>query len=84
MAAPSPAGGSGFLLGDGRLSYGREQILEVYYRAQFSWPLNDTAPLRRYPLRLQLAPDFQYVRNPAYNRDRGPVKFWALRFHLEL
>jgi hypothetical protein len=33
---------------------------------------------------LQVTPDFQYIRNPAYNRDRGPVKFWAIRFHLEL
>src|SRR3984893_16416056 len=29
------AGGAGFLLGDGRLSYGREQILEAYYRLQY-------------------------------------------------
>ena len=79
------AGGSGFLLGDGRLDYAREQILEVYYRAQLPWPLNDRAPVfQKYPLKLQVTPDFQYVRNPAYNHDRGPVKFWAVRFHLEL
>jgi len=79
------AGGSGFLLGDGRLSYGHEQILELYYRAQLPWPLNDsTQVFQKYPLKIQLSPDFQYIRNPAYNRDRGPVKFWAVRFHLEL
>jgi len=79
------AGGSGFLLGDGRLNYGHEQILELYYRAQLPWPLNDsTQVFQKYPLKIQLSPDFQYIRNPAYNRDRCPVKFWAVRFHLEL
>jgi high affinity Mn2+ porin len=79
------AGGSGFLLGDGTLSYAHEQIFELYYRAQLPWPLNDSSPVfRKYPLKIQVTPDFQYVSNPAYNRDRGPVKFWAVRFHLEL
>ena len=71
------AGGSGFLLGDGRLNYAHEQILETYYRAQWSWTLGPA------PLRLQLGPDFQYVQNPGFNRDRGPVRFYALRLHLE-
>jgi high affinity Mn2+ porin len=74
------AGGSGFLLGDGRLDYGSEQILELYYSAQ----LLGTQLLQTWPLKVQLTPDFQYIRNPAYNRDRGPVKFWAVRFHVEL
>jgi hypothetical protein len=34
-------------------------------------------------LRLQLSPDFQYVQNPGFNRDRGPVRFYAIRLHLE-
>ena len=71
------AGGSGFLLGDGRLSYAHEQILEAYYRAQWSWSPGGCA------LRLQLTPDFQYVQNPGFNQDRGPVRFYALRLHLE-
>ena len=79
------AGGSGFLLGDGRLDYAQEQILELYYRLQLPWPFNDsTRVFQKYPLKIQLTPDFQYIRNPAYNRDRGPVKFWAVRLHLEL
>jgi carbohydrate-selective porin OprB len=79
------AGGSGFLLGDGTLTYAHEQILEVYYRAQLPWPLNASSPVfQKYPLKIQVTPDFQYIRNPAYNHDRGPVKFWAVRFHLEL
>ena len=71
------AGGAGFLLGDGRLTYGREQILEAYYRLQFVWPQQAG------PVRWQVGPDFQYVRNPGYNRDRGPVRFWAARVHVE-
>jgi high affinity Mn2+ porin len=71
------AGGSGFLLGDGRLNYAHEQIFEAYYRAGWSWTLGPV------PLRLQLSPDFQYVQNPAFNRDRGPVRFYAVRLHLE-
>ncbi len=79
------AGGSGFLLGDGALSYAHEQIFELYYRVPLPWPLNNSSPVwQKYPLKLQLTPDFQYIRNPGYNRDRGPVKFWAVRFHLEL
>jgi high affinity Mn2+ porin len=71
------AGGSGFLLGDGRLNYAHEQILELYYRLQ----LFDA--LGRVPLRLQLSPDFQFIRNPGYNQDRGPVRFYGVRLHLE-
>ncbi|MDE2137069.1 MAG: carbohydrate porin [Gammaproteobacteria bacterium] len=71
------AGGSGFLLGDGALNYAHEQILEAYYRAQWIWSRGACA------LRLQLSPDFQYIENPGYNRDRGPVRFYALRLHLE-
>ncbi len=71
------AGGSGFTLGDGRLNYAHEQILELYYRAQWSWTVF-TAPIR-----LQVSPDFQYMQNPGFNRDRGPVRFYAVRLHLE-
>ena len=71
------AGGSGFLLGDGRLDYAHEEILETYYRAQWSFTTGGVA------LRAQLTPDFQYVRNPGFNQDRGPVRFFALRLHLE-
>jgi hypothetical protein len=71
------AGGSGFLLGDGRLDYAHEQIFETYYRAQWTWLYGQTR------VRLQLSPDFQYIRNPGYNHDRGPVRFWGIRLHLE-
>jgi high affinity Mn2+ porin len=67
------AGGSGFLLGDGRLDYAHEEILEAYYRLQLPWQW----------AHVQLSPDFQFIRNPGFNAARGPVSFWALRFHVE-
>ncbi len=65
------AGGCGFLLCDGALAYGRERVIEAYYRMQ----------LGRY---LQLSPDLQWVVNPGYNRARGPAKVIGLRMHLSL
>jgi len=64
-------GGSGFLIGDGRLDYGREQIAEIYYAAQI-------VP------HVTISPDFQFARHPGYNRDRGPARFFGLRAHAEL
>lgn len=65
------AGGNGFVLGDGRLSYGHEQILEAYYLAQ----------LGRY---VQLTPDVQFIDNPGYNRDRGPAAVFSLRLRVSI
>jgi high affinity Mn2+ porin len=31
----------------------------------------------------QLSLDDQYVKNPAYNRDRGPVSIYAVRLHAQ-
>jgi high affinity Mn2+ porin len=63
-------GGSGFLLGDGRLNYGRESIVETYYTLH-AWR--------------GIYPSFglQHLNNPGYNRDRGPVVVPTLRLHLE-
>jgi high affinity Mn2+ porin len=63
-------GGLGFLLGDGKLNYGRENIVESYY----------TAHLWR---GIYVAPGVQYIVNPAYNRDRGPVVVPSFRAHVE-
>jgi carbohydrate-selective porin OprB len=63
------AGGKGFMLGDGQLNYGLEQVLEAYYRVQ----------LGRYA---QLTPDVQYAWNPGYNKDRGPAVIYSLRLRL--
>jgi hypothetical protein len=64
------AGGLGFLLGDGNLTYGRENILETYYTAHI-WR------------GIYLAPGLQHIVNPGYNRDRGPVLVPSLRAHIE-
>lgn len=63
-------GGYGFLIGDGRLNYGRETIEEAYY----------TLHLWRgfYP-----SAGVQHINSPGYNRDRGPVIVATLRLHLE-
>jgi high affinity Mn2+ porin len=63
-------GGKGFLLGDGKLNYGRENILESYYTAHV-WR------------GIYIAPGGQYIHNPGYNRDRGPVVVPTLRLHVE-
>ena len=64
------AGGSGFFLGDGRINYAAEQILEAYY----SW-----VPLKGSSISL----DWQRITNPGYNRDRGPVNIGSVRLHYE-
>ncbi len=63
-------GGLGFLLGDGNLNYGRENILETFYNAHF-WK------------GLYGAFNLQYIVDPGYNRDRGPVLVPGLRLHVE-
>ena len=64
-------GGLGFLLGDGSLRYGRENIIESYY----------TMHLWR---GIFLSVDVQRIWNPGYNRDRGPVLAPGLRLHVDL
>ncbi len=66
-------GGLGFILGDGNISYGPEQVMESYY--------NFPIPLERGVFG---AFDVQYINNPGYNRARGPVVVPGVRLHLEL
>jgi high affinity Mn2+ porin len=64
-------GGSGILIGDGRLdNYSRENILEAYYSAAL-WPA------------AYVSIDYQFVVNPAFNAYRGPVSIFAVRLHGE-
>ena len=63
-------GGDGFLLGDGRLHYGRENIVESYYTLH-AWR------------GLFFALDGQHVDNPGYNGDRGPVWVGSIRGHID-
>lgn len=62
-------GGYGFIIGDGKLNYGNEMILETYYNARFT---------KSFWLTL----DYQFVKNPAYNKDRGPVNAFGIRGHV--
>ncbi|HEY0748685.1 MAG TPA: carbohydrate porin [Steroidobacteraceae bacterium] len=65
------AGGLGLLIGDGKLPHpGPEKIVETYYNAA----------VLSYA---QITLDYQWVANPAYNRDRGPVSIFAVRFHAQ-
>jgi len=63
-------GGLGFLLGDGNLSYGRENIVEAYYNWH-AWR------------GLFYAVDVQHINNPGYNRDRGPAWVGSVRAHID-
>jgi high affinity Mn2+ porin len=64
------AGGLGILIGDGQLNYRPEQILEAYY----SYSLNKWATLTF---------DYQFIDNPGYNADRGPVSVFSGRLHAQ-
>jgi len=65
------AGGLGILIGDGQLiHYGLEKIIETYYSASI---IDGTT----------LSLDYQYIQNPGYNPDRGPVSVFGFRVHSE-
>jgi high affinity Mn2+ porin len=65
------AGGLGILVGDGKLPHpGTEGILETYYDVQVRKIVHVTL-------------DYQFVDDPAYNRDRGPVSIFAVRVHAQ-
>lgn len=63
-------GGITFFLGDGRLNYRPERLIEAYYALKVAEPLT-------------LSLDLQRIWNPGYNADRGPASFIGLRAHLE-
>ena len=64
------AGGLGFFIGDGRLTYRPENIVEAFYSMTVF--KNTWATL-----------DVQRIQNPAYNADRGPVEIGSIRLHTE-
>jgi high affinity Mn2+ porin len=65
------AGGYGFIIGDGQLNYGKEWITEFFYKANI---FSDA---------FFVSPHFQFVNNPAYNKDRGPASVMGVRVHVE-
>lgn len=65
-------GGLGPFLGDGQLPhYGMERLLELYYSCLVVRGFWASA-------------GYQWIGNPGYNNDRGPVSVFSLRAHLEL
>ena len=64
------AGGLGVLIGDGQLNYRPERIFEAYY----AYSLNKWATLTF---------DYQFIDNPGYNADRGPVSVFSGRLHAQ-
>src|SRR5208337_5535874 len=64
------AGGLGILIGDGRLSYQYEKVLETYYAYSVAkWAT--------------ISLDYQLIADPGYNADRGPVSIFSVRLHVE-
>jgi high affinity Mn2+ porin len=62
-------GGNGFMIGDGALTYAPEIILEMFYNAD----VHDD--------HFYITPDYQFIVNPAYNSDRGPIHVLGIRVH---
>jgi high affinity Mn2+ porin len=62
------AGGTDILDGDGALTYGSEKVVETYYNFSV-WKS------------FHVTPDYEFVDNPAFNRDRGPVSVFGVRLH---
>ncbi|MGZ5599357.1 MAG: carbohydrate porin [Methylobacter sp.] len=63
-------GGIDGFIGDGRINYSPEQVVDIYYQChviQSAW----------------LSFDYQHLANPAYNSDRGPVDIYGARVHFE-
>ncbi len=63
-------GGLGFFIGDGKLNYQPEKILEGFYSLGVAKDASFSL-------------DYQYIVNPAYNQDRGPVSIFGARMHVE-
>ena len=64
------AGGLGILIGDGRLNYRPEKILEAFYAMNV---ING----------VMLTFDYQFIADLAHNADRGPVSIFTARLHGE-
>jgi len=64
-------GGTGILNGDGNLTYSTEKVLETYY----DFPMGKAG---------RFTFDYQFVADPAFNADRGPVSVFAVRLHWEM
>jgi high affinity Mn2+ porin len=65
------AGGTGILVGDGKLPhYGLENVIEAYYNFELHKGVNFTL-------------DYQFAVNPGFNEDRGPINILSARLDLK-
>ena len=66
------AGGVSFFIGDGYKNFRSEpeQILETFF--SYSFARNNWLTL-----------DWQFIQNPAYNAQRGPLNVFGARYHVE-
>ncbi|MDI1355140.1 MAG: carbohydrate porin [bacterium] len=66
------AGGLGFMLGDGKLNYGPEHLFEAFYN------------LALWTDRIGASVAYQFIMNPGYNKDRGPISVYSIRMHFHI
>lgn len=64
------AGGLGFFVGDGKISYRPEAIAEFFY----NYAIGKNS---------HFGVNWQRIENPAYNHDRGPVSVASVRLHID-
>jgi hypothetical protein len=75
------AGGKGFFVGDGvanTLNYAPERTFETWYR----WSVEDLNT-KVGKLQNAFSIGWQYILNPGYNQDRGPMSVYSVRWHSE-
>ena len=65
------SGGRGFMLGDGKLNYSLEKLAELYYCIALTNNIN-------------ISGAYQFIVNPGYNKDRGPVNVFSIRVHVKI
>jgi hypothetical protein len=63
-------GGVDGFIGDGKIHRAPESVLEAFYAYKL-------------PKIVWLSLDYQFISNPAYNSDRGPVHIFGVRVHAE-
>lgn len=63
-------GGIDGFIGDGKLNWASEHVLETFYSFSVGLPM-------------WLTVDYQHIWHPAYNADRGPVNIVGARLHAE-
>lgn len=63
-------GGVDGFIGDGKINYRPEQVVDIYYQ----WHAISST---------WVTLDYQHLANPAFNADRGPVDIYSARIHFE-